>query len=149
MNISKYTLVTECMTVSPVTLLPTDTMEAAQEALQKHHFHHLPVTDAQGHLVGILSFHDYMRVIRNIFGTPSELKEDARYLSTILVQDVMTDQHQIIALDVRATLEDALRLFRANKFHALPIIDKNNKLSGIITVYDLLKMLEDHYLCVS
>jgi len=147
--INKQTRVIECMTTNPVTLTPTDTMQAAHDLLQAHPFHHLPVVNTQGCLVGMVSFSDYMRVLRNIYDTPSEKKEDNRYLSTVLVQDVMTDGHRVIALDEQATLEDAFRLMKANKFHALPIIGKNNALKGIITVYDLLKLLGDHFLKIT
>lgn len=142
----KHTPVNTYMTARPVTLLPEDTMQKAADIFKEAGFHHIPVVNADGHLSGMLSYTDYMRVMRSIYDTPAEKHEDDRYLNTVLVRDVMTKRHYLISLDVRATLEDVVRLFRANQFHALPVLDPQGKLAGIVTVHDLIKILSDHFL---
>lgn len=142
-SMNKHTPITDLMSDTPVVLHTTDPMQKAQEIFREHGFHHLPVVDDKGHLAGMVSFNDYMRVIRNIYNSPLERKDDQRYLSTVLAKDIMTPAHNVVALDTRATLEDALRLFLANRFHALPIIESSHRLAGIITVHDLVKALSE------
>lgn len=140
----KNSLVTTLMTASPLCVSPTDTMQTVHNLFHENAFHHLPVTDQHGRLVGMVSYTDYMRSVRSLFNAPGETSADSRFLSSILVQDVMTDTHKLIALDTKATLIDALRLFKANRFHAVPIIGKHNKLEGILSVFDLLRAMEQH-----
>jgi CBS domain-containing protein len=142
----KHTPVSDYMTAEPVTLLPSDTMQQAADIFKDGGFHHIPVVSADGFLKGMLSYTDYMRVLRSIYDTPAEQHEEHRYLNSVLVQDVMTQRHHLVSLNERATLEDAVRLFRANQFHALAILDQHGKLAGIITVHDMIKILGDHYL---
>lgn len=138
----KNSLVSALMTPSPLCVSPTDTMQTVHNIFHENAFHHLPVTDQVGRLVGIVSYTNYMRAVRSLFNAPGETSADSRFLSSILVQDVMTDTHQLIALDTKSTLIDALRLFKANRFHAIPVISQNHKLEGILSVYDLLRAFE-------
>jgi CBS domain-containing protein len=107
------------------------------------------VTDEKGHLKGMLSYAEYMKVLRNIYNTPFERSDDRRYLDTVLVQDVMANQYQIICVDAGASIEEAMRIFRANRFHALPVVGRNGLLHGILTTHDLLNVFGDHFLKIS
>jgi CBS domain-containing protein len=40
------------------------------------------------------------------------------------------------------TVEDALRIFKTNHFHAVPVVEGDRQLVGILSTYDLIKMLE-------
>jgi len=82
----------------------------------------LPVVDSDGKLVGICTNRD-MR-----FEVDSNTK----------VGDIMTPMPLVVAQE-GVTGEAALNLLRRNKIEKLPIVDSNNKLTGLITVKDFVK----------
>jgi CBS domain-containing protein len=57
-----------------------------------------------------------------------------------LVKEVMTEHP--ICLAPTDTVEDALRIFNTNHFHAIPVIEDNRHLVGILSTQDLIRMLE-------
>jgi CBS domain-containing protein len=128
------------MTRRPETVAPSDRMEIVREIFEKRGFHHIPVLDA-GILVGIVSYTDYLRIIREVFsGNPAEAVVNERTLHAMLVRDVMTAD--VLCLQETDTVETALRIFKTNHFHSLPVVDSQKKLHGIVTTYDVLKVLE-------
>lgn len=146
LQVNKNAPIADFMTMNPVVVLPTDNMVTVRQLMEENGFHHLPVVDEQGHLAGMISYSDYMKSVHNLFHTQVENVISERYMNSVLAKDVMTSQTNLIALDARATLEDAIRLFRANRFHALPVVGKGFKLEGIVTAHDLLVLFSDHFL---
>lgn len=62
------TFVQEVMTTKIVTIPPETTVAKAAEMLVKHHFGCLPVVDASGKLVGIVTEHDLLKFLaRDLF----------------------------------------------------------------------------------
>ena len=104
-----------------------------------HGFHHVPVVE-NGQLAGIVSYTDYLRVIRDLYGNPQEQGTNERLLNAILVKEVMTEHP--VCLAPTDTIEDALRVFNTNHFHAVPVVEGDRHLVGILSTYDLVKMLE-------
>jgi acetoin utilization protein AcuB len=51
----------DMMTKDPITLRPNDTLEKALRLFRQHSFHSLPVTDNDGHLLGLLTTTDVMK----------------------------------------------------------------------------------------
>ena len=133
------TPVTHVMTKKPVTIAPEDNMEKVRKIFEDHGFHHLPVV-SEGHLVGIVSYTDYLRIIRDLFDNPIEERTNAKLLNAMLAKDVMTSS--VLCLGPHDTIEMALRIFKANQFHSMPVVDSHKKLLGIVTTYDLMKVLE-------
>ena len=58
-------------------------------------------------------------------------------LNSLLVQDVM--RKSIVTLNEEDTISMAVDIFKENRFHCLPILDKDGgKLVGIVSTYDLI-----------
>lgn len=127
------------MTRKPETVSPTDTMETVRSIFEKRGFHHIPVIEGDK-LVGLVSYTDYLQLIRSIFENRLEERENEKVLNATIVEDVMTKN--ILCLSQQDTVETALRIFKANQFHSLPVVDDQHHLVGIITTYDLMKVLE-------
>ena len=127
------------MTRKPATVTPEDNLEVVRDILEKHGFHHVPVV-ASGKLEGIVSYTDYLRIIRELYGNAQEQRTNARLLHTVLVKEVMTEHP--VCLAPTDTVEDALRIFKTNHFHALPVIEGDRHLVGILSTHDLIRMLE-------
>ncbi len=127
------------MTRKPAVVGPSDHLEIVQEIFEKYGFHHVPVVEA-GHLAGIVSYTDYLRVIQEIYGSAAEQQQNQNLLQTVQVRQVMTDHP--VCLSPNDTVEDALRIFKTNHFHAIPVVEANQKLVGILSTHDLIKVLE-------
>lgn len=133
------TPVYQIMTKNPETVQPTDTMEDVRKIFERRGFHHVPVVE-NGKLVGLVSYTDYLQLIRSLFDNTQEVRVNEKVLHATMVAEVMTKS--LLCLTKEDSAETALRIFKANQFHSLPVVDEKEHLVGIITTYDLMKVLE-------
>ncbi|MBK7872619.1 MAG: CBS domain-containing protein [Saprospiraceae bacterium] len=134
---NKMTYVNAIMTTNVISVAPNDTMDKVHSIFQKDNIHHLPVTE-NGKIVGILSYSDYLR-LQNSFTLFNTLRSEVTNLvlmKSLLVKEVMTKQ--VAKVQPNDTIEVAAGYFRENRFHALPVVDSDGTLVGILTTYDLL-----------
>ena len=134
------TPLSELMTTNLVTLRARDTLATAEDLFEAHAFHHLPVVDEQGHLLGIISKSDlYLLSDRmTLFRAEANPDHNDRFFRSLFAEEVMV--RQVVHLAPTATLEAAAALFRQNKFHALPIVDATGRLRGLVTTFALLEL---------
>ncbi len=108
----------------PVTLSVDSTLGDALAVQKKYHFGGFPVLDAKGHLVGIVTNRDLR--FQKDEATP--------------IKKVMTTK--LITGGPNTTLKEANDLFNKHAIEKLPLVDKNNKLVGLITYRDIAKSKE-------
>ena len=134
----------QIMTRSVVTVGPDATILEAANTMLQHHVSGLPVVDAAGKLIGIVSEGDFIR--RGEIGTQ---KKRSRWLSFLMgadatqyvrehgrkVSEVMTHDPLTIAED--ATLEDIVNAMEANGIKRMPVL-RDGKLVGIVSRANLL-----------
>lgn len=118
------------MTTNPITIGPFETFIEARALLQSHDLNHLPVVE-DNKLVGILSTADLLRF--------SMLDENAEVLKTLQVRQVMQVSPHF--LPVAANLRAAAERLSSGGFHALPVIEPDRTLVGIVTSSDLIQHL--------
>ena len=137
----------QIMTRNTITVMPeTPLLEAAQKMLENH-VSGLPVLDATGRLVGIVSESDFLR--RSEIGTqqkrprwlqfflsPSQSADDFIHERGRKVADVMTSDPVVV--DESTQLDELVRLMETNGIKRLPVL-RNDKLVGIITRSNLLQ----------
>ncbi len=111
------------MIQDPVTLLPQATVGEAQVLMRQYKIGGIPITDPNGILVGIL--------------TNRDLRFEAR--NDRPVSDLMT-KAPLITAPMGTTLEQAKKILQKHKIEKLPVVDANNKLTGLITYKDLMKL---------
>ncbi len=116
--------VEELMTPIVMTLGEEDTVSRAAEDMQLGGFRHMPVVNAQKHVVGIVSDRDLLRAMVEPQGGKRRLGE------------VMT--HPVIVLRPEAPAHRAAELMLNRKIGALPVVDEHRELVGLITETDLL-----------
>jgi acetoin utilization protein AcuB len=121
--------VADFMSKQLVTVLDTDDLQRADALLADHRIHQLPVVDASGRLVGIITDRD----IRSAIGYDRALAE------RLTVQEVMTADPDTVPLD--APLEEALGMLCAHRYGALPVLC-GNRLVGVLSRHDLLCALQ-------
>ena len=110
------------MITHPVTCLATDTLEDVDRLCAHYRISGVPVVDADGKLLGIVTNRDMCF-------------EDDKHRK---VGDVMTPM-PLITGKPGMNGEDALELLRVNKIEKLPLVDDAGKLTGLITVKDYVK----------
>ena len=135
----------QIMTRSVFTIMPDATILEAAKTMLRHHVSGLPVVDAAGKLVGIVSEGDFVR--RGEIGTQ---RKRGRWLTLLLgdsvadyirehgrkVSDVMTSEPITVTED--ATLEDIVNAMETNDIKRLPVMRGDN-LVGIISRANLLQ----------
>jgi IMP dehydrogenase len=110
------------MITNPVTCSPDATVADVEELCGRYRISGVPVTEADGTLVGIVTNRDI------------RFESDHRRQVT----EVMTPM-PLVTAPVGVTRPEALRLLRSNKVEKLPIVDASGRLRGLITVKDFTK----------
>jgi IMP dehydrogenase len=110
------------MVTDPVTCSPDATLAEVDALCSRYRISGLPVTDASGTLVGIITNRDMRFEVDH----------------TRPVREVMT-KSPLVTAQVGVTAEAALGLLRRHKVEKLPLVDGDGKLRGLITVKDFVK----------
>lgn len=120
------------MSTRLVTVRPPTPLEEVAGIFAKNTFHHLPVTDGQGILVGIISRQDFAKAN---YLLASKGDKSPSKLSGICAADLMSIYPMSLLPEDSIGL--AADIFLANKFHALPVLE-GGILVGLITTHDLI-----------
>src|SRR5690606_5332414 len=101
---------------------------------RKHRVRHLPVVLANGDLVGILSDRDIRLAMPSPLTTADA--ERADFLDRTAIGGIMS--RDVIAIASDDTVEDAAKLLFRHRIGALPVVDVQQQLVGLITETDVL-----------
>ncbi len=131
------TRVRDLMT-SPAIIATPDMKVPAAIALMRHHgIRHLPVV-VDGRLVGIVSRGD-LREASTDAAINANSYESSFMLSLLTLGDIMTRRVYTVTPD--AFVMHAAELLTDNHIAGLPVVDKDGCVVGIVTDFDLLKLL--------
>ncbi|CAN5308124.1 CBS domain-containing protein [soil metagenome] len=137
----------QIMTRNVITVLPNTSILAAAELMLRSHVSGLPVLDASGDLVGIVSEGDFLRRSEigtqrrrsrwlQFFTSPGQLADDFVTERGRKVADVMT--RDPITVDEETRLEALVSQMERNGVKRLPVL-RDGKLAGIVTRSNLLQ----------
>ena len=130
--------VSNIMTTDLITVGRNDPIKKVEEIFEDRKIHHLPVTDKDGRLVGMVSRSDYLLFKRGFNEHEQSDRYDLFRLKTNKVEAIMTTGIAKLEPDDRVNV--ALEIFRENLFHAIPIVE-DGKLRGIVTTLDIIEHL--------
>lgn len=107
--------------VNPFFLSPDHFVYDANELMAKYKISGVPICE-NGRLVGILT------------------NRDLRFMEDydVPIKDVMTKEHLVTA-PIGTTMEQAQEILRRHKIEKLPLVDKEGRLMGLITIKDIEK----------
>ncbi len=110
----------------PITISPSKKVKEAERLMNEYRIGGLPVVDGEFRLIGIITNRD-IRFERN---------------SDIMVKELMTPYEKLLVAKNRISLEKAKGILHRNKIEKLPIVNENRKLLGLITIKDIISVME-------
>jgi acetoin utilization protein AcuB len=130
-------LVSNWMSEPVITIEAEDSMRDAIKLLKENKIRVLPVVSRE-ELVGIVTDRDLKRASASD-ATALEIHELFYLLSKIKVKSIMTRNPITVSLDF--SIEETGQLLLKNKISAVPVVDSQGHLAGIITQTDLFRVL--------
>ncbi len=130
-------LVGERMSRNPVTILDTASIDDGLHLMRERKVRRLPVLDASGKMVGIVSDKDLLHAAPSP-ATSLSVYELHYLLAKLTIKQVMSSP--VISVAANTPVEEAARVMADNKIGGLPVMD-GDKLVGIITETDVFKIL--------
>ena len=118
------------MIYDPVTIRRGSTVGQALDIMAEYHIGGIPVVDEDNHLVGIVTNRD-LRFERRL-DRP--------------VDDVMSKEN-LVTTHQQTDLAAAAKILQENKIEKLPVVDKDNRLVGLITYKDITKAKDKPMAC--
>ena len=118
------------MIYDPVTIRRGSTVGQALDIMAEYHIGGIPVVDEDNHLVGIVTNRD-LRFERRL-DRP--------------VDDVMSKEN-LVTTHQQTDLAAAAQILQENKIEKLPVVDKDNRLVGLITYKDITKAKDKPMAC--
>lgn len=125
-------LVRDLMTEDPMTATAKTRVREAIEILQTLEVRHLPVVDSKNRLVGMVSDRD-LRGASLPFTTQSDV---AAFLDRRLVELMAADP---LTVDPEDDVSEAIDAMLENKLSAVPVVDADGELLGIVSYVDVLR----------
>lgn len=113
-------------------------LSEARRGLAMSPFHHLPVLDDQARVVGIVSAVDLLRVSLEAYDVDPE-KQDFVLDRQFKLSEVM--KKEVVTVKVSDTIREAANRLSPGTFHALPVLDAEERLVGMVTSTDLIDYL--------
>ncbi|EFI47689.1 IMP dehydrogenase [Segatella oris] len=118
------------MIYDPVTIRRGSTVKDTLELMHDYHIGGIPVVDDDNKLVGIVTNRDLR----------FERRMDKK------IDEVMTKEN-LVTTHQQTDLVAAAQILQENKIEKLPVVDKNNRLVGLITYKDITKAKDKPMAC--
>jgi len=118
------------MITDPITLPPDRTVGDALDLMAEYKISGVPIVTDEGDLVGIIT------------------NRDLRFESdrTRPIRDLMTSKN-LITVPEGTTLEQAKEVLHRHRIEKVLVVNSRGKLTGLITVKDIMKQIEHPYAC--
>lgn len=117
--------IADLMTEKVMSATPSQTVGHVRDVMQTHSVNCMPVVDAEGAPVGIVTTTDLMKAVK-----------DGAHVSQIMTKGIYTvPKYGDVSL--------AARIMRNHKIHHV-LVTHEKQLIGIISSFDLLRLVEDH-----
>ncbi|MCB0733388.1 MAG: CBS domain-containing protein [Flavobacteriales bacterium] len=125
----KFNLVQEVMETDLYTVRQDDPIDLVVNVMHWHHIRHVPVENEKHELVGLINTHCIIHYLAE-----QSSHED------MLVQDIMLTEFP--KANPHMQTREAIQLMADNRTDALPVVNDENRLLGIITESDIMQVLK-------
>lgn len=146
--------VKDVMTKDVISVHPETSILQAHQIISYHRLNGVPVVDRDQHLVGIITDYDllakgssvHLPTLQKLFTELPVYKKDYKNfkneiyeLSRLTVREVMNSDPVTLSPD--SSLQDMVEVFRAHhRINPVPVVDKDKKLIGVVSRYDVVKL---------
>ena len=113
----------------------------AVKLMVRRGFRHIPVTDAEFRLVGIVSAQDVMNTIHSALSSSKSANAGTILLKALSKPASQIMNKEAVAGEASQTLADSITMMTDRSLSALPLIDKNRRVQGIVTLRDLVSLM--------
>lgn len=137
---SKFS-VKDAMTTNPVTLGVNATVNGALNMFEKEKLKYLPLVDRNNTLHGFINDLDMLLMVE---WTDSESSKKAIDKNDYLLQNELTKElitRHIFAVFPEESLYNCYEVFNHKPIEALPVIDSESRLIGVITPVDIIDLV--------
>lgn len=129
--------VSERMVTELITVEPDLTIYEAKKLMEEKNIRHLPVVNKEGFLVGIVSDRDMRSAMPSTRLRKPDYQTTLDKIGGFPISDIMTEKP--LTIYPYYTLQDTLLVMQKKKVGALPVVDEDGKLKGILSTRDLLR----------
>ncbi|MGE4232779.1 MAG: HPP family protein [Bacteriovoracia bacterium] len=120
----------DIMTTELIVGTPKMTVEQAIKILFSSKITGILIVDDTNRLIGVTSEFDIMKQVENVEATvPLKLDIPIRY------------SKKVTSISENTSLDEMLKLFLEKKIRRLPVLDANQRLTGIVTRRDVIRAL--------
>ncbi len=133
----------DIMSTNVISIRTNDPFSEVARKMKEFHIRHLPVVDEEDYLVGLIT----QRMLYQI-RSPRKLMDGEWYYDEEMLNDVILKHvmaREVVSLYPDQSMGKALMKMVYGKYGCIPIVDFNNKLVGIVTRKDLLKVAAKIY----
>lgn len=126
----------DLMTEDLVALRDSDSLLEAKRAMEEAHIRHLPIVDAAGAFVGLLTHRDMLAAsVSRLAEIDNDTQEEI--YSGIPIKEVM--RADVALASPELPLRQAAEVLLTQKYGCLPVVD-GGKLVGILTSSDFIRL---------
>ena len=129
----------DIMTSDVFVLYANDTLELARSLMQIRHVRHVPIVNADGQFVGLLTHRDLLALTVSLLADIDQ-KEQTELDRHIPIMEVM--KTDVVTASPESDVRTAIAVLLENKYGCLPVVS-DKKLVGIVTEADFLKLTHD------
>ncbi|MDX1676270.1 HPP family protein [Arsukibacterium sp.] len=129
--------VAELMTADPLCVQRSDSLKDAHDLMREKNIRHIPVIDANGSLAGMLT---QKIMIAKVMGLMAQYGVAAleRKEKQVLVSELMVTDFAAVTAD--QPLNEVVDFFVSNRHGCLPVVNADNKIVGILTSSDFVRL---------
>jgi CBS domain-containing protein len=129
--------VADLMTADPFAVDSKASLKDAHDLMREKNIRHIPVIDEQGILQGMLTQKIMISKVMGIMATygANALERKEKYT---LVEDVMATD--FASIQPTQNLAEVAEFFVTNRHGCMPVVDEQNKLLGILTSSDFVRL---------
>jgi acetoin utilization protein AcuB len=116
-----------------ITLSPGTPLPEAWDLIQERRFRHVPVVNKEGKLIGILSDRSILKEV-----APFNKRKNHKF-EEVTVEDIMSQP--VLTAHPNTDINFIAKIFINERIGAMPVIDEDHKILGIITRSDILRTI--------
>lgn len=120
---------------------PDDATTVLDEIFRQNRIHHVPVINEERRVVGMISKSDFLYLLRGYTVHETDRFREAAKLRGFKIKEIM--HGEVVTIKEDAPIRQAVAILAENRFRALPVVNSEQELVGIVTTHDIIDMVNE------